>query len=39
MEGRVARMGEMHIKFWSENLHSDDLGLDVRRILDCILGK
>jgi hypothetical protein len=39
----VARMGEMHAEFWSENLkgghRSEDLGVDGRIILKCILGK
>jgi hypothetical protein len=33
----------MHKKFWSENLkgrdHSDDLGVDGRIMLECILGE
>jgi len=33
----------MHSKFWSENLkgrdHSEDLGVDGRILLECILGK
>jgi hypothetical protein len=39
--GHVARMGEMHTKFWSENLkgrdHMEDLGVDGNTILELIL--
>jgi len=38
----VTRMGDMHKKFWSENLkgrdHSGDLGVDGRVKLESILG-
>jgi hypothetical protein len=43
--GYVARVGEMRnaFKLWSENLkgrdHLEDLGVEGRIILECILGK
>jgi hypothetical protein len=45
MVRHLAPMGEMkiHTKFWSENLkgrdHSEDLGVDGRIMMKCMLGK
>jgi len=32
-------MGQMHVKFWLENLKGRDLGIDGSIILEYILGK